>query len=195
MLNILWPIFIIISVLYAIFCGNLSQLNVAINSSTENAFKLTLTLVGTTCLWSGIMEIASNTNIIKALTKVLKPIVLYLFPNVNKNKKAFDNIVMNIIANILGLGNAATPLGIQAMEELQRENFDKESLSDNMMMLIILNTSSLQLIPTTIIAIRTSLGSDNPTKIIFSVWFSTICAGVVGILVTKLLIKIDKKGK
>ena len=81
------------------------------------------------------------------------------------------------------------------MEELQRENFDKESLSDNMMMLIILNTSSLQLIPTTIIAIRTSLGSDNPTKIIFSVWFSTICAGVVGILVTKLLIKIDKKGK
>ena len=84
------------------------------------------------------MEIASNTNIIKALTKVLKPIVLYLFPNVNKNKKAFDNIVMNIIANILGLGNAATPLGIQAMEELQRENFDKESLSDNMMMLIIL---------------------------------------------------------
>lgn len=195
MLNILWPIFIIISVLYAIFCGNLSQLNVAINSSTENAVKLTLTLVGTTCLWSGIMEIASNTNIIKALTKVLKPIVLYLFPNVNKNKKAFDNIVMNIIANILGLGNAATPLGIQAMEELQRENFDKESLSDNMMMLIILNTSSLQLIPTTIIAIRTSLGSDNPTKIIFSVWFSTICAGVVGILVTKLLIKIDKKGK
>ena len=195
MLNILWPIFIIISVLYAIFCGNLSQLNVSINSSTENAVKLTLTLVGTTCLWSGIMEIASNTNIIKALTKVLKPIVLYLFPNVNKNKKAFDNIVMNIIANILGLGNAATPLGIQAMEELQRENFDKESLSDNMMMLIILNTSSLQLIPTTIIAIRTSLGSDNPTKIIFSVWFSTICAGVVGILVTKLLIKIDKKGK
>lgn len=195
MLNILWPIFIIISVLYAIFCGNLSQLNVAINSSTENAVKLTLTLVGTTCLWSGIMEIASNTNIIKALTKVLKPIVLYLFPNVNKNKKAFDNIVMNIIANILGLGNAATPLGIQAMEELQRENFDKESLSDNMMMLIILNTSSLQLIPTTIIAIRTSLESDNPTKIIFSVWFSTICAGVVGILVTKLLIKIDKKGK
>ena len=195
MLNILWPIFIIISVLYAIFCGNLSQLNVAINSSTENAVKLTLTLVGTTCLWSGIIEIASNTNIIKALTKVLKPIVLYLFHNVNKNKKAFDNIVMNIIANILGLGNAATPLGIQAMEELQRENFDKESLSDNMMMLIILNTSSLQLIPTTIIAIRTSLGSDNPTKIIFSVWFSTICAGVVGILVTKLLIKIDKKGK
>ena len=195
MLNILWPIFIIISVLYAIFCGNLSQLNVAINSSTENAVKLTLTLVGTTCLWSGIMEIASNTNIIKALTKVLKPIVLYLFPNVNKNKKAFDNIVMNIIANILGLGNAATPLGIQAMEELQRENFDKESLSDNMMMLIILNTSSLQLIPTTIIAIRTSLESDNPTKIIFSVWFSTICAGVVGILVTKLLIKIDKQGK
>ena len=141
------------------------------------------------------MEIASNTNIINILSKVLKPIILYLFPNLNSNKKAFDNIVMNVIANILGLGNAATPLGIQAMEELQKDNLNKEELSDNMMMLIVLNTSSLQLIPTTIIAIRTSFGSNNPTKIIFPVWFSTICAGVVGILMTKILIKIDKKGK
>ena len=195
MLNILWPIFIIVSILYAIISGNLNELNIAINTSTENAVNLTLILIGTTCLWSGIMEIASNTNIINILSKVLKPIILYLFPNLNSNKKAFDNIVMNVIANILGLGNAATPLGIQAMEELQKDNLNKEELSDNMMMLIVLNTSSLQLIPTTIIAIRTSLGSNNPTKIIFPVWFSTICAGVVGILMTKILIKIDKKGK
>ena len=141
------------------------------------------------------MEIASNTNIIKILKKILEPIILFLFPNINKNENAFESIVMNIIANILGLGNAATPLGIQAMEELQKENIDKEVLSDNMMMLIVLNTASLQLIPTTIIAIRTSFGADNPTKIIFPVWFSTICAGAVGIVITKLLIRIDRKGK
>ena len=195
MLNLLWPIFIIISILYAIIGGNLNELNIAISSSTENAVNLTLTLIGMTCLWSGIMEIVSNTNIIKFLSQILKPVVMCLFPNVNKNKKAFDNIVMNIVANILGLGNAATPLGIQAMEELQKDNIDKETLSDNMMMLIVLNTASLQVIPTTIIAIRTSLGSDNPTKIIFPVWFSTICAGVVGVVMTKLLIKIDRREK
>ena len=195
MLNILWPIFIIISILYAIVCGNLNQLNIAINSSTESAVNLTLTLIGTTCLWSGIMEIVSNTNIIKFLSKILSPIILWLFPNSNQNEKAFNNIVMNVITNILGLGNAATPLGIQAMEELQKDNFNKDILSDNMMMLIVLNTASLQVIPTTVIAIRTAFGSDNPTKIIFPVWFSTICAGIVGIIMTKLLIKIDRKGK
>ena len=195
MLNILWPIFIIISILYAIICGNLNQLNIAINSSTESAVNLTLTLIGTTCLWSGIMEIVSNTNIIKFLSKILSPIILWLFPNSNQNEKAFNNIVMNVITNILGLGNAATPLGIQAMEELQKDNFNKDILSDNMMMLIVLNTASLQVIPTTVIAIRTAFGSDNPTKIIFPVWFSTICAGIVGIIMTKLLIKIDRKGK
>lgn len=101
---------------------------------------------------------------------------------------------MNIISNILGLGNAATPLGLRAMEELQKENHNKDCLSNNMMMLIILNTSSLQIIPTTIIAIRTSLGSNDPTKIIFPVWFSTICAGIVGIVSTKLIIRITEKG-
>ena len=157
MLNILWPIFIIVSILYAIISGNLNELNIAINTSTENAVNLTLILIGTTCLWSGIMEIASNTNIINILSKVLKPIILYLFPNLNSNKKAFDNIVMNVIANILGLGNAATPLGLKAMKTLQKQNDDKDALSDDMFMFIVINTASLQIIPTTVIAIRSSL--------------------------------------
>lgn len=192
MLNIIWPIFIIISIFYAIISGNLEKLNLAIVSSTEDAVSLTLTLIGTTCLWSGLIEIASNTKIIIYLKKLLKPIFTLLFPNVNIN--AYEKISMNIIANILGIGNAATPLGLQAMDELQKNNINKNVLSDDMMMLIILNTSSLQIIPTTIIAIRTSLGSVNPTRIIFPVWFSTICAGLVGIIVTKFIIKITKKG-
>lgn len=192
LLNNIWPIFIIISIIYAIIAGNLENLNLAITSSSESAVSLTLTLIGTTCLWSGLIEIASNTNIIKYLKKFLRPVITRLFSNLNS--LVYDKVTMNIISNILGLGNAATPLGLQAMEEMQKENLNKEYLSDNMMILIVLNTSSLQIIPTTIIAIRTSLGSNNPTRIIFPVWFSTICAGIVGIIVTKLIIFLTKKG-
>lgn len=191
MLNILWPVFIIISIAYAIFFGNIENLNNSIFESAENAVNLTLTLLGMTCLWSGIMEVASKTQIIEYLSKILKPITKKLFSNLNE--KAYNNIIMNISANILGLGNAATPLGLKAMNELQKENDNKDELSDNMMMLIVLNTASLQIIPTTIIAIRSSLGSTNPTKIIFPVWISTICAAVVGIVCTKIVIKCTKK--
>ena len=193
MLNILWPIFIIISIVYAFFSGNIENVNNSIFESTESAVNLTLTLLGTTCLWSGIMEIASKTQLIEILSKMLKPVIKRLFSNIDIESKSCNNIIMNIIANILGLGNAATPLGLKAMNELQKENKNKEELSDNMMMLIVLNTASLQIIPTTIIAIRSSLSSDNPTKIIFPVWISTICAAIVGIIITKIIIKITKK--
>ena len=193
MLNILWPVFIIISIIYAIFSGNLESLNKSIFESTESAVSLSLTLVGITCLWSGIMEIASKTNIIIFLNKMLKPIVKKLFPDINLNSRSYDNIIMNIVANILGLGNAATPLGLKAMNELQEENYNKETLSDNMMMLIVLNTASLQIIPTTVISIRSSLGSNNPTQIIFPVWLSTICAAIVGIVCCKIVIRCTKK--
>ena len=193
MLNILWPIFIIISIIYAFFSGNLEYLNKSIFESTESAVSLTLTLIGMTCLWSGIMEIASNTNILNYLTKALNPIVRKIFPDIKLSNKSYDNIILNIVANILGLGNAATPLGLKAMNELQNENKDKETLSDNMMMLIVLNTASLQIIPTTVISIRSSLGSNNPTQIIFPVWLSTICAAIVGIICCKIIIRCTKK--
>ena len=190
MLNIVWPIFIIISFSFAIFSGNLENLNNSIFESTKEAVNLSISLLGTLCLWSGIMEIASKTTLTEKLTKLLKPILKFLFPNL-KNPKIHKEISMNMIANILGLGNAATPLGLQAMEELQKDNIEKDKLSNNMMMLIVLNTASLQIIPTTVIAIRTSLNSENPTKIIFPIWLSTICAAIVGIIITKLLIKAD----
>lgn len=193
MLNILWPIFIIISIIYAIFSENLENLNKSIFESTESAVNLTLTLLGMTCLWSGIMEVASKTDIIKYLSKVLQTIVKKIFYNIKIQSKSYDNVIMNIVANILGLGNAATPLGLKAMNELQKENDNKEKLSDNMMMLIVLNTASLQIIPTTVIAIRSSLGSENPTKIIFPVWISTFCAVIVGVIFCKILIKFTQE--
>lgn len=189
MLNILWPIFIIISIIYSIISGNLDNINQSIFESTQSAVDLSLNLIGMTCLWSGIMEIAINTNMIKFLNKSLEPLIRFLFPNLDKNSVASKNITMNILANVLGLGNAATPLGLKAIEELQKNNKDKKKLSNDMIMLILLNTASLQLIPTTVLTIRHSLGSSNPTEIIFPVWIATICAGTAGIFVTKLLIK------
>ncbi len=195
MLNIVWPIFIIISFSYAIFSGNVQNLNSSIFESIESAVNLSITMLGTMCLWSGIINIASNTSIIQKINKILKPIIRFLFPEIKENIKAQNEISMNMVANILGLGNAATPLGLKAMESLQKENRNKKELSNSMIMLIVLNTASIQIIPTTIIAIRSSLQSANPTSIIFPVWIATICAATAGILVTKILIKYSNKGK
>lgn len=194
MLNIVWPVFIIISFSYAIFSGNLENLNSSIFESAEEAVNLSLTLLGTMCLWNGIMQIASKTQIIDKLTSFLKPIVKILFPEIKRNSQVEKEISINMIANILGLGNAATPLGLKAMKSMQKENPKKDSLTNSMAMFVILNTASIQIIPTTVIAIRNSLGSENPTSIVFPVWIATIVAAVVGITVTKLFIKFSKKG-
>ena len=185
MLNILWPIFIILSVIYSIISGNIEEVNTGIFNSLSEAVELSITFLGTICLWSGIMEIAKKTSIISKLNKLLKPFINFLFPDLKNNEMAKQEISMNMIANILGLGNAATPLGIKAMQTMQKENKRKETLSNSMMMFIVINTASIQLIPTNVIAIRTSLNSQNPTSIIIPVWIATIIAGFVGIFLTK----------
>ena len=191
MLNILWPIFIIVSIIYAIINGNIEQLNNSIFESTKNVVDFSLTLIGMTCLWTGIMEIASKTKMMDYLCKILRPLIKVLFPKLKE--KTSKNVMLNIIANILGLGNAATPLGLKAMDELKKENSNKNTLSDNMMMLIVLNTASLQIIPTTVLAMRSSLGSENPSSIIFPVWIATISAAIVGVIVVKILIKVTRR--
>ena len=189
MLNIIWPIFIIISFIYAIFNGNIEQINNSIFDSTKEAVNLVITLIGTMCLWNGLMEIASNTSLISKLTNRLEPIINMLFVGCKKNEKIKKEISTNIVANMLGLGNAATTLGLKAMKSMQENNDKKDTLTNDMATLIILNTASIQIIPTTVIAIRMSLGSAEPTKMIFAVWVSTVCALIVGIIVTKICIK------
>lgn len=189
MLNVIWPIFIVASFAYAIWSGNVDKLNQGIFDSCKSAVELTLSFLGTMCLWSGIMEIAKRTSIISKMLKILNPIMKWLFPELPKQSKAKEEISMNIIANMLGLGNAATPLGLKAMKTLQEENPKKDTLSNSMAMFIILNTASLQIIPTTTIAIRNSLGSSNATQIMVPVWIATISAAVVGIIISKFLMK------
>ena len=185
MLNYIWPVLILCSFIYAILSGNIENINNSIFESLEEVITLSMTLVGTMCLWCGLMEIVKNTSIMPKLIKLLKPILNILFPESKNNKEAMENISMNAISNILGLGNASTPAGIKAMECLQKENTNKNKLSNSMMMLTVLNTTSIELIPTTVIAIRSSLNAQNPADIIIPIWFSTVIGTLVGIIATK----------
>ena len=192
MLNIIWPIFIILSFGYAIFSGNINNLNNSIFSSTSEAVDLCISLLGAICLWNGIMQIANSTSLISKLTNFLKPLIRFLFPDIKEDSEVHRQISLNIVANILGLGNAATPIGLKAMKSMQKDNKNKDTLNNSMITFIVLNTASLQIIPTTVIAIRNSLGSNNPTSVVFPIWISTICAAVAGITATKIFIKFSK---
>ncbi len=191
-MNFLWPILIIISFIISLLSGNIDNVNNSIFSSVSDVINLTLTLIGNMCLWCGLIKIIQETKLMKIIKKALQPILNWLYPEARSNKKAMENISINMVSNILGIGNAATPAGIKAMQELQEQNTNKEELSNSMLTLIVLNTTSLQLIPTTIIAIRSSLGSAEPTNIIFPIWISTIVGTLVGVTGVKILCNIRK---
>ncbi len=193
MLNSIWPVFILVSIVYALFSGNIEQVNSSIFECTEVAIKVVITLIGTMSLWSGILKIARDTSLMNKLCNIFSPIINALFPDIKNNKKVKEEISMNIIANFMGLGNAATPMGLKAIKSLEEQNKNKGIMSESMMMLILINASSIQLIPTTVIAIRKSLESENPTSILIPVWCATICAAVAGITFFKLIIKRKNK--
>lgn len=192
MLNKLWPIFLIISIIYAICSGNIENLSNSIFASADSAVQLTITLFGTLCFWNGIMQIAMKSSLVDTISKMLSPLIKILFPDIKKGDKIHKEISMNMIANMLGLGNAATPLGLKAMKSMQEVNPEKEKLSNSMAMFIIINTASIQIIPTTVIAIRNSLNSSNPSSIIVPVWIVTIVAAITAVVVGKIFIKLGK---
>ena len=192
MLNMIWPIFIIVSIIYAIIVGRVEEVNNSIFESAASTVELVITFFGTICLWNGIMNIAINTSLIEKLVFFFKPLLKYLFPEIYQDEKIRKEISMNMVANMLGLGNAATPLGLKAMKSMQEKNKKTDTLSNAMLMFIVINTASIQMIPTTVIAIRSSLGSQNPTATIVPIWISSACSIIVAILITKFLIKVGK---
>lgn len=189
MLNYIWPAFLGLSFIYGICFGNIAETNTAIFESTENAVNLCIKLLGTICLWNGIMKVATNTSIVVVLKKLFRPFLKWLFPTINEHEEVYTEISMNVVANVMGLGNAATPMGLKAMKSLQSKNNNKKILSKEMATFIVLNTASIQLIPTTVIAIRNSLGSSNPTAILFPVWIATISAAIAAMMAVKILVK------
>jgi len=177
---------IIIAIVLSIVQGNLQELIASLMDSTQSAIETVLDMIGMLCMWSGFMKIAEESGIVKSISKKITPIVKFIFPELPKDNEATGHIAMNMTANILGLGNVATPMGIKAMEKLELYNDNKSRLSNSMMMFIILNTASIQLIPTSVIALRASYNSNNPADIVLPVILASLGSVIVGIILVKM---------
>ncbi len=194
MLNYIWSGMILIGFIVSVFTGKLEQTSYAALNSSGNAVKMSIELLGIMCLWNGLMKISEKSGLINKLAKVFRPLTKLLFPKIHSQSPAMNAIVLNMLANMMGLSNAATPLGLKAIKELQKINKEKRTASNEMCMLVVLNTASIQVIPSTIIAIRTSAGSANPFEIIVPVWLVSICSVIVGVIGAKIFQKKDKLG-
>ncbi len=192
MLNYIWAFMILVGILYGSVTGNISAVGNGILDSAKEAVSLCVTMLGVMALWTGIMEIANESGLIRAATNRIIPIIRGLFPELPKEHKAWNYISLNIIANILGLGWAATPAGLKAMEELQSLN-RSDVASDAMCTFLIINISSLQLIPVNIIAYRSQYGSVNPAAIVAPAILATLVSTLAAVFYCS--IKINKKSK
>ncbi len=185
MMNYIWSGLILISLLVSVFTGKLEATTAAAMTGAADAVTTCISLLGIMCLWTGLAKIAEKSGLVDVFAKVMRPLTKLLFPKLKKDSPALNAIVMNMVANLLGMGNAATPLGLKAMKELDKLNHSSPSASNEMCMFVVINTASLQLIPTTLIALRQTFGSVNPGIIIVPVWIVSICALTVGVLAAK----------
>ena len=187
MMNLIWGGMILISLVVSVFTGQLEETAAAAVTGAVGAVDLCFALLGIICLWTGLSKIGERAGLIKLLSKILRPILKPLFPRLSPDSPAFGSIVMNVVANLFGMGNAATPLGIKAIGDLAKENKRRSVASDEMCMLVVLNTASIQLIPTTLISLRQTYGSLAPGEIILPIWLVSIAALSIGILTAKFL--------
>ena len=183
-MNYIWCTMIIISIIVSVFNGTVSETIDAAFEGAKSAVFTVLSFAGVMCFWTGIMKIAEKSGLSQKIEKLLRPIINFLFPNSGDEAKKY--IAMNMSANLLGMGNAATPMGIKAMSYLDRENTNPLYASDNMCMLVVLNTTSIQLIPTTIIALRVAASSADPFSIILPIWISSLTAVLSAVSLAKL---------
>ena len=197
-LNYIWIAFFVISFVIAlgklIFMGDtavFTDMMTASTTSAKNAFELSLGLTGVLSLWMGIMKIGEKGGLVAALARLLSPVLSKIFPDVPKGHPAMGTMFMNFAANMLGLDNAATPMGLKAMQELQELNPDKETASNPMIMFLVLNTSGLTLIPVSVLTFRTQMGAANPTDIFLPILIATTVATLVGLLVTSIYQRIN----
>lgn len=193
MISILWTFLIVIAIIYSFLTGNVEVINNTILTSANSALELILSLLPTIVLWTGIMKIAEQAGLLTKFAKLLEPLLKRLFPTVPKNNKALGYISSNIAANMLGLGSAATPFGLKAMNELQKINDNKEVASTPMITFLVLNTAGVTIIPTTIIALRLAYKSASPTAIILPAVISTACSCFSAVLIDYLIRRRKRK--
>jgi len=191
-MNYIFFFLIVISIVIGAINGKLQDVVNAVMSGAELSVKVAFSLIGIMAFWLGIMKIAQKSGIIDFLSKILKPVTKVLFNEIPPESPAVGDIAMNFTANAFGLSNAATPFGIKAMEELQKENKDKTSASNSMCLFLGMNTAGFQLIPTTVLAVLVGIGYKNPTEIIAPTLLVTIIAFTFAIVLSKILQKVWK---
>lgn len=186
MINIIWLGIIVVSFITSVYYGNLDILTEAIFRGTSDTVDILIKLVGPMAFWLGLMNIAEKSGLTQFIGKLLKPVFKILFPEVPTDHPAAGSILLNLSANIFGLGNSATPLGIKAMKELQKLNSNKNEASPSMCTLLALNTSSITILPATIISLRAAFGSIEPASIIVTTLFATSISTITAILFDKI---------
>jgi len=189
MVSYIWGIFIVIGVLYSIFTGNVGALNNQVLNGASEGINMVLKLMPMLVLWTGILQIAEDSNLLSKFSNLVKPVLRKLFPSLHKDHKALDYIASNIAANALGLGNAATPFGLKAMSAMQEDNPNKDIATPAMITFLVLNTAGVTIIPTTVIALRLMHGSANPSEIIITSILATICSSAAGLTLDYFLRK------
>lgn len=181
-MNTIWTFLIVISIFFSILTCNLETFTKSLFEATKSAVEVCLYLLGIVSLWLGITKIVEDSGLIFHISNFFQPIVSKLFKRIPKEHPSITSITLNFLANLLGLGNAATPLGIKAMQDLQALNDDKESVSFEMMLFIVINTASIQLIPFTVVGILSQYGSQNPSLIVLPTIISTIISAVIAVI-------------
>lgn len=187
MVNIIWIVLITLGIIYGLLTNNLETINTTIVDSTKVSLEMLFKIFPVLALWMGITKIAEVSGLLKKLSNKLSPLLTKFFPEIPKGHESLSLIASNMIANIFGLGSAATPFGLKAMDSLQKLNKNKKVASSSMITFLVINTSGLTLIPTTIISLRMMYGSSEPTKIVLACIISTIVATVGGILMDRFL--------
>ena len=187
MVNRLWSYFIIVGIVFGIVTGNSLNINETILKSATNSLEVFIQIFPVIALWLGIMNIATNSGLLNMLSKLLSKVLYPLFPDIPKNHISIGYMSSNIIANMFGLGSAATPFGLKAMNSLQELNDNKKIASKSMLTFTALNTSAITIIPTTLIALRMMYGSIDPTKTVIVTLISTIVSTIFSLLLDKLL--------
>ncbi|MDF0726170.1 nucleoside recognition domain-containing protein [Cytobacillus sp. S13-E01] len=185
MVNIIWVCMTIIGIIFAIVNGTIEEVNKAVFKGAEEAVTISIGLISILVFWLGLMKIAESSGLLEKLAKLFRPFVKRLFPEVPVDHPAMGYMLSNMIANMFGLGNAATPMGIKAMEQLRELNGGSVEASRSMITFLAINTSSLTLIPTTVIAIRLTYDSTNPTEIVGTTLIATMCSTIGAILIDR----------
>ena len=190
MITYIFGMFLIIGITYSIITGRVQIINEVLITSGESALQIALKMIPLLCLWLGIMKIAESSGLLNKVSKIMTSLIKPLFPELKDNNDAIAYLGTNIVMNMLGLGNAATPFGLKAMKCMQDKNPKKDTATRSMITFMVMNTASVTLIPTTVISFRTMNNSKNPTEIVGVCIIATILSCTFGLIIDRILYKL-----